>query len=141
MKNTMFIVLASSVLISGCASTQSKTNNVITQKAEAANEGVEKTTLSCTGDLWDFGIGKVSNSQTSYWENVIIYKDYLIVPKFGQYQKRGEREGKIFWDMKDGVKKNWAMLDKNTNEFTASIKKGGNKQMQGKCSKKSNVLF
>ena len=96
--------------------------------------------MSCIGDLWDFGIGTSSNSQEHYWEDIVIKGDTLIAPKFGEYRKLGTQDGKRFWRMSTGdPEHNWARLNINNNEFTISVKEGGvTKQMDGKCSKKSN---
>jgi len=101
-----------------------------------------KEKLSCIGDSWEYGVGAMSNSEESYWEDVIIDGEDLIVPKFGEYRLLGKKDGVRFWDIPTGDKKySFAELDTNTGKFTASIKEYGTlKQMDSKCSKKVQNL-
>jgi hypothetical protein len=92
----------------------------------------KKITLSCNGNTIEFMAGSNRSSDfETFWKDITIQGDKLIIPEYGEYQREGRK-----WIMTDG----WAQVNRNGGKLIATIMyPGGNyisKQLQASCKKK-----
>jgi|JYMV01.1.fsa_nt_gi hypothetical protein len=96
----------------------------------------KKIILSCNGNTIEFPAGSNRSSDfETYWKDITIQGNKLIIPEYGEYQGSGRR-----WTMTDG----WARINKNSGKLTATIMYPGgkyiSKQLQADCTK-NNKLY
>lgn len=136
----IILLLSSSVIglyLSGCSSIENKPIRDI----KGFIDNPDAVFLDCNGTDIKFlssGMGS-TNDYESYWTDVVIIDDKLIVPKFGEYKLRDSRANERMWWIvgANSYKDGYAELNSDTGKFRALVK---NREFRANCKNKSQKL-
>ena len=127
-----FSIILGFVLLSGCSN-----SNIPNIKNYLNNSNA--IYLSCPGSDIKFLGNRSTNDVEAYWTDVVIINDTLIVPEFGEYRFKDERDNEKLWWIVGATsyKEGWAKLNSATGKFTATK---GTRQFRAVCSHKGKKL-
>ena len=123
------------VNLGGCATVNTAIPNISEFKGNP-----DAVFLSCVGQDIKFLISGNTNDAESYWTDVVINGETLIVPKFGEYEFKGtnKRGDRVWWIVDaDTYKDGYASLNSGTGEFHATVKR---REFRAECANKGNGI-